>query len=235
MTTNGPTLTIADAVDEAQSTASIVAVSSCKLPQFWSIQPRLWFVQVEAVLQVARITNDASRYNQIVSALDPDAMLQLADFLQNPPGTDKYAKLKDEILKRFSESSDRQLHRALTEISKEDVSSIQPRHAQLRATTGALDAKYLQLLNQFIDITHPSTNPVTATDSQVAHHIETTGPPVFERPRRLTGEKLQIACLGQCLISFLPTLTREKKDDFHRPSSPSSPLSPLSLSSPLSR
>ncbi|XP_050340354.1 uncharacterized protein LOC126766650 [Bactrocera neohumeralis] len=49
---------------------------------------------------------------------------------------------------------------------------------------GAHDAKYLQLLNQFIDITHPSTNPVTATDNQVAHHIETTGPPVFESPAR---------------------------------------------------
>ncbi|XP_050339158.1 uncharacterized protein LOC126765592 [Bactrocera neohumeralis] len=120
MTTNDPTVTISDAADEAQNTASIVAMSSCKLPQFWSIQPRLWFVQVEAVLQVARITNDASRYNQIVSALDTDAMLQLADFLQNPPETYKYAKLQDDILKQFSESSDRQLHRALTEVQLDD-------------------------------------------------------------------------------------------------------------------
>ncbi|XP_050338274.1 uncharacterized protein LOC126764657 [Bactrocera neohumeralis] len=151
MTTNDPALAIGDATDETQNTASVVAVSSCKLPQFWSIQPRLWFVQVEAALQVARITNDASRYNHIVSALDTDSMLQLADFLQNPPETDKYAKLKDEILKRFSESSDRQLHRALTKVQLDDKKPSQLlRQLRIlmgdRASEDLLPIKWLALL-----------------------------------------------------------------------------------------
>ncbi|XP_050338331.1 uncharacterized protein LOC126764722 [Bactrocera neohumeralis] len=125
MTTNDPTVTISDAADEAHNTASIV----------------------EAVLQVARITNDASRYNQIVSALDTDAMLQLADFLQNPPEIDKYAKLKDEILKRFSESSDR----ALTEVQLDDKKPSQllrPLRILMgdRASEDLLRIKWLALL-----------------------------------------------------------------------------------------
>lgn len=51
----------------------------------------------------------------------------------------------------------------------------------------------MELLNQYIDITRPNTTLATNASNAVAHYIETTGPPVFERPRRLTGEKLKVA------------------------------------------
>ena len=44
------------------------------------------------------------------------------------------------------------------------------------------------LLQEFIDITTP--NPVADTTTTVQHYISTASPPVFERPRRLTVEKL---------------------------------------------
>lgn len=50
--------------------------------------------------------------------------------------------------------------------------------------------KFKDILNEFIDITKPPLKPYTQTESRVAHHIVTTRPPVAERPRRLTGEKL---------------------------------------------
>ncbi|KAG8189404.1 hypothetical protein JTE90_020218 [Oedothorax gibbosus] len=55
----------------------------------------------------------------------------------------------------------------------------------------AQDSKFKDLLSEFPEIIKVS-NPVKI-NHQVEHHIETTGPPVFSRARRLTPEKLAIA------------------------------------------
>ncbi|KAG8175585.1 hypothetical protein JTE90_018878 [Oedothorax gibbosus] len=55
----------------------------------------------------------------------------------------------------------------------------------------AQDSKYKDLLSEFPEIIKVS-NPVKI-NHQVDHHIETTGPPVFSRARRLTPETLAIA------------------------------------------
>lgn len=52
---------------------------------------------------------------------------------------------------------------------------------------------YAKLLHEFIDITLPNTVPKVEGPDSVQHHIVTTGPPVFERPRRLNSDKLAIA------------------------------------------
>eukprot|EP00795_Rhopilema_esculentum_P017777 gene17777-biopygen6616 len=51
---------------------------------------------------------------------------------------------------------------------------------------------YSSLLKRFPDITRPSYNEATIKHS-VTHHIRTTGPPVFCRPRRLAPDRLKIA------------------------------------------
>lgn len=54
---------------------------------------------------------------------------------------------------------------------------------------------YASLLNSFIDITLPHTinHSSNQRNNAVCHHIETTGRPVFDRPRRLSGDKLTAA------------------------------------------
>lgn len=49
-----------------------------------------------------------------------------------------------------------------------------------------------ELLAQFASLTNPSLIG-TNKDPLVVHHIETTGPPVFSKPRRLSPENLEIA------------------------------------------
>lgn len=51
--------------------------------------------------------------------------------------------------------------------------------------------RYGQLLKEFIDLTTPTSKKPATHDIQ--HHIVTSGPPVFEAARRLTGEKLKAA------------------------------------------
>ncbi|XP_044016258.1 uncharacterized protein LOC122857847 [Aphidius gifuensis] len=46
---------------------------------------------------------------------------------------------------------------------------------------------------EYIDITISPVKQEASVNSSVAHHIETTGQPVSDRPRRISGEKLAAA------------------------------------------
>lgn len=61
-----------------------------------------------------------------------------------------------------------------------------------RVSTINSDHPQFELLKEFIDITKPAPGG-KARKVQVTHHILTTGPPVFTRPRRLSPEKLKAA------------------------------------------
>jgi cleavage and polyadenylation specificity factor subunit 1 len=73
----------------------------------------------------------------------------------------------------------------LTQTSLFNVSTV--------STLSGNTQQYVQLLTRFIEITRPITKPATHVSNAVSHHIDTTGAPVFDRPRRLTGEKLAAA------------------------------------------
>ena len=53
-------------------------------------------------------------------------------------------------------------------------------------------AQYHKLLEEFKDITKPALN-APSIKHNIKHFIETTGPPVYEKPRRLSPEKMLIA------------------------------------------
>lgn len=50
---------------------------------------------------------------------------------------------------------------------------------------------YAELLEKYSNITKPANENRKEENSPIAHHIETTGPPVAHRPRRLVGQKLE--------------------------------------------
>ncbi|KAL7731436.1 hypothetical protein ACLKA6_010591 [Drosophila palustris] len=52
-------------------------------------------------------------------------------------------------------------------------------------------SKFQSLLQEFVDVTIPARK--TTSQHEVRHHIEVTGAPISDRPRRLAGEKLAIA------------------------------------------
>ncbi|GBO27109.1 hypothetical protein AVEN_112940-1 [Araneus ventricosus] len=56
------------------------------------------------------------------------------------------------------------------------------------------DSPYVKLLLKFSDITKPSRpKPVVHVKHNTDHHIETRGPSVFSKARRMGPEKLQVA------------------------------------------
>jgi hypothetical protein len=72
-----------------------------KLPTFWNAQPEVWFAQAEAQFHIRNITNDATKYYYVISALDQDTAGRLLDVIRTPPAADKYANLKDNLLRTF--------------------------------------------------------------------------------------------------------------------------------------
>lgn len=92
-----------------------VSKVSVKVPPFYAEKPALWFAQVEAQFSVSGISADATKYNLVISQLDPRYAEEIEDILTSPPSTGKYDKLKTELIKRLSASKERKVKQLLNE------------------------------------------------------------------------------------------------------------------------
>ncbi|XP_032684176.1 uncharacterized protein LOC116850246 [Odontomachus brunneus] len=98
----------------------VEAVTTCRVPPFWKQQPALWFAQIESLFQIYRVRSDDSRYHLVIGALDSEVIQEIADILATPPEIDEYVTLKTQLLARFADSADKQLHRLLTDLELGD-------------------------------------------------------------------------------------------------------------------
>jgi hypothetical protein len=103
----------ADSMDMAT-----VTVSS-RIPEFWCDQPRLWFVQCEAILGQQKV-GDVTKFNLVVAKLGKKCIQQVSDILLNPPGANKYGTLKTRLLAVYEESENRQFQKLLSEMELGD-------------------------------------------------------------------------------------------------------------------
>lgn len=99
---------------EESAEISVVSVSD-KIPNFWPDNPRLWFLQVEAILGPQK-TSDLNKYYMIVGKLSKDVVQQIADILANPPETGKFDTLKKRLLQIYEESETRQVQKLVSEM-----------------------------------------------------------------------------------------------------------------------
>ena len=72
---------------------------SIKLPEFWTKSPEVWFARVEAQFGTKSITQDHTKYDYIVSALDINTA-EVQSVLINPPAENKYNTLKKKLKKK---------------------------------------------------------------------------------------------------------------------------------------
>lgn len=86
------------------TTIELSAISlAAKIPDFWEDKPRLWFLQVEAILAQQK-AGDQSNYNIVIAKLGKQAVQQVADILENPPSENKYDTLKARLLSVYEET-----------------------------------------------------------------------------------------------------------------------------------
>ncbi|XP_022818624.1 uncharacterized protein LOC111351085 [Spodoptera litura] len=89
-----------------------------RMSEFWTHQPRMWFIRTEAVLAPQKL-GDASKFDLVVSKLGIDALSQVTDFLINPPETNKYEALK-KLISIYEDSKNRQIEKLISEMQLGD-------------------------------------------------------------------------------------------------------------------
>ncbi|XP_049964284.1 uncharacterized protein LOC126484732 [Schistocerca serialis cubense] len=130
-----------------EPTNNSVALLAVRLPPFWPHNPSLWFAQVEANFSYAGITVDATKFALVVSQLDHQYAAEVQDIIINPPGTNSYDRLKEELIRRVSASQEERIRQLLTQ---EDIGDKKPsqylRHLRSKADAGTVPDSLLRTI-----------------------------------------------------------------------------------------
>lgn len=97
---------------QLESREEILKVS-VRVPPFWPEEPALWFAQVESQFVLSGITKDETKFYYLVAQLDHQYAVEVKDIITDPPATDKYQKLKSELIKRLSASQEKRIKQLL--------------------------------------------------------------------------------------------------------------------------
>ncbi|GFQ74774.1 retrovirus-related Pol polyprotein from transposon 17.6 [Trichonephila clavata] len=104
----------------ASSDDSQIARIVVKLPPIWTNNIKLWFVQAESNFALSAITNDQTKYNNIIAAIDQETLSSVSDILFKLPATNKYNELKERLIAEFSDSANKQIRKLLSELQLGD-------------------------------------------------------------------------------------------------------------------
>ena len=88
----------------APDSAVLVDVVAVKVMQFYADSPQVWFVQLEDQFKVKGIKQDSTKYEYVTSNLDSKTANELQGFLLNPPTKDKYAKIKEDLIRKHGKT-----------------------------------------------------------------------------------------------------------------------------------
>ncbi|KAK9876232.1 hypothetical protein WA026_012533 [Henosepilachna vigintioctopunctata] len=104
-----------------ENEAGQIARVSVKLPSMWRNNIKLWFAQVESNFEIAGITNDSTKFNYVVAAIDTDILSTVSDIVLNPPAQQKYFTIKNRLCEEFSDSESRQTKKLIYELQLGDL------------------------------------------------------------------------------------------------------------------
>lgn len=107
---------------ETDSTETRLEVNrvSIKIPPFWSEKPEIWFYQVEAQFTINKISTEETKFNYLVSQLEPKYVENVWDIVKSEH-TNKYSLAKDRMLAIFKESEDKRIKRLVIGIELGDL------------------------------------------------------------------------------------------------------------------
>ncbi|GFQ78883.1 uncharacterized protein TNCT_503581 [Trichonephila clavata] len=92
-----------------------------KIPPFWTDKPEIWFLKMEAQLNINRITSEETKYKYLVSQLEPRFLENVWDIIKDTENTAKYSTAKERLLLTFQESENVRIKRLLTGLELGDM------------------------------------------------------------------------------------------------------------------
>ncbi|GFW03634.1 hypothetical protein TNCV_3988531 [Trichonephila clavipes] len=107
-----------------------------KPPAFWRNKLKLGFLQLEAQFSNSGISNDTTKYNIVVAALDENVLDFVVDILLNPPHDDEYETLKNAFLNRLThtEKSHEIADKIIAVYSSSEVCSVTNNNSSSKST-----------------------------------------------------------------------------------------------------
>lgn len=172
------------ATPQAHSSAAteLAAITlTSKIPDFWTDQPRVWFIRTEAMLAPQKLSDEA-RYDIIVSKLGKDAIQQVTDLLIEPPPTKKYEALKARLLKIYEESKNRQLQKLISEMELGEQKPSQLLRRMKELAKDKIPDDTLRILWQG-HLPSAVRAVLAVSDTKELEHLSTIADNVFETTR----------------------------------------------------
>ena len=90
-----------------------VAAISMKLPPFWQADPELWFAQVDAQFTTRGVSLQKTKFDYVVASLSPVFATEILDLIINPPMSDPYDTLREQLIKRTTASEQKRLQQLI--------------------------------------------------------------------------------------------------------------------------
>ncbi|KAJ8723457.1 hypothetical protein PYW08_003369 [Mythimna loreyi] len=84
-----------------------------RCPPFCPEEPALWFAQLEGQFILNRITSDTTKFYFATSQLEFKYAIEVKDIITYPPETNKFEKLKTELINRLSASQEKRIKQLL--------------------------------------------------------------------------------------------------------------------------
>lgn len=135
-----------------------------KLPPFWKSDPEVWFAQAEAQFATRNINQEASKHAHVIATLPPDVAVEVRDLLINPPSTNAYTHLKEQLIMSMTASEQRRVQMLLTEEELGDrkpsqlLRRMQRLLGEQKLEMGILKQLFLQRLPQSVRLILASTS-----------------------------------------------------------------------------
>lgn len=111
---------VAMAASTTQQSCEVFRVG-VKPPVFCKEQPDLYFIQMESQFAVSGVKTDDTKYHHVVSSLEPQYLLQIADIIRNPPQQGKYEAVKKALIVEYTDSDQKKLRKLIREIELGDL------------------------------------------------------------------------------------------------------------------
>ncbi|XP_015911952.2 uncharacterized protein [Parasteatoda tepidariorum] len=195
---------------------------SVKPPPFWKPNPTLWFIRLEALFNLAKITVEETKFNHVVAALDADVLTSVSDILLSPPQDYPYAALKKRLIDSHSESESSRIRTLLQGLELGDQRPSQLL-ARMRSLSGSSVGELL-LKSLWLGRLPHNTQSILAALNQELSQLATVADKIHEtcnphsinaasvvKPKTTCDMEAQIAQLSRQL-SELTALVHRQND-----------------------
>lgn len=116
--------------------SGVVSHVGVKPPPFWTTNPLLWFLRLEAQFSLAKISCETTKFNHVVAAVDADILTSVSDIVMSPPDDKPYEALKNRLIESHSQSEESRIRTLLQGVELGDLRPSQLL-ARMRALAGS--------------------------------------------------------------------------------------------------